>query len=194
MRTPAGVRLLLGVVAAGPALAGCSLLDLVIPGKQCKEPPPFYVTVDASDRVNEAHGRSLPTVVQIVQLKDPPPLEIVDPSAWEEPTRLFGDKALAVQELTTVPGRQVKQWVIRHKDANFVVAAVLFREAQGRDSFISVYRLRPASDSRCLDPLSLPLEPERRDEQVHFRLKGYQIELVRQLVAADTSSQGRSET
>ena len=185
---------MLGVAAAGPALAGCSLLDLVMPGKPCKDPPPFHVTIDASNRVNEAHGRSLPTVVQIFQLKEPPPFDVVDPATWEEPTRLFGEKPLAMQELTTVPGQQVKQWVIRHKEASFVVAAVLFREAQGRDSFISVYRLRPASDSRCLDPLSLPPEPERRDEQVHFRLSGYQIELVRQLVAADTSPQGRSKS
>ena len=55
--------------------------------KPCDTPPPFRVVLDASEQLNpDARGRSLPTIVHVVQLKDSARLELAGfRDLWQRP-------------------------------------------------------------------------------------------------------------
>jgi type VI secretion system protein VasD len=146
----------------------------------CETPPPFQVVVDASEQLNpDARGRSLPTVVQIVQLKDSVRLERAGfKDLWGKPEELLKEDLLQVAEVVVPPGRQVKRWVQRDPKARFVLAMGHFRQPLGY-SWRTVAVLPPVEEARCVErPAGDQGEPRPEDEVFRYRLQGYQIDLM----------------
>ncbi|MCP3144834.1 type VI secretion system lipoprotein TssJ [Pyxidicoccus sp. QH1ED-7-1] len=146
----------------------------------CETPPPFQVVVDASEQLNpDAKGRSLPTVVQIVQLKDSVRLERAGfKDLWGKPEELLKEDLLQVAEVVVPPGRQVTRWVQRDPKARFVLAMGHFRQPLGY-SWRTVAVLAPVEEKRCVErPAGDQGTPKPEDEVFRYRLQGYQIDLM----------------
>lgn len=174
----AGRCLRWGVVAAlvMGGSAGCAKR---VP-QACETPPPFQVVVDASEQLNpDSRGRSLPTVVQIVQLKDSVRLERAGfKDLWGKPEELLKEDLLQVAEVVVPPGRQVTRWVQRDPKARFVLAMGHFRQPLGY-SWRTVAVLPPVEESRCVErPAGDQGEPKPGDEVFRYRLQGYQIDIM----------------
>lgn len=170
-----GVVTALGLTAMGGS-AGCAKR---VP-QACETPPPFQVVVDAAEQLNpDARGRSLPTVVQIVQLKDSVRLERAGfKDLWGKPEELLKEDLLQVAEVVVPPGRQVKRWVQRDPKARFVLAMGHFRQPLGY-SWRAVTVLPPVEEQQCVErPAGDQGEPRPEDEVFRYRLQGYQIDLM----------------
>lgn len=146
----------------------------------CETPPPFQVVVDAAEQLNpDSKGRSLPTVVQIVQLKDSVKLERAGfRDLWGKPEVLLKDDLLQVAEVVVAPGTQEKRWIQRDPKARFVLAMGLFRQPLGY-SWRAVATLPVVQESRCVErPAGDQGPPQEDDEVFRYRLQGYQIDLM----------------
>lgn len=180
-----GVVATLALVLGGGA--GCAKR---VP-RACETPPPFQVVVDASEQLNpDARGRSLPTVVQIVQLKDSVRLERAGfKDLWGKPEELLKEDLLQVAEVVVPPGRQVKRWVQRDPKARFVLAMGHFRQPLGY-SWRTVTVLKPVEERQCVErPAGDQGEPRPEDEVFRYRLQGYQIDLMLRPVTQAPESQ-----
>ncbi|QSQ24829.1 type VI secretion system lipoprotein TssJ [Pyxidicoccus parkwayensis] len=167
------------VAALALVLGGSAGCAKRIP-QACETPPPFQVVVDASEQLNpDARGRSLPTVVQIVQLKDSVRLERAGfKDLWGKPEELLKEDLLQVAEVVVPPGRQVKRWVQRDPKARFVLAMGHFRQPLGY-SWRTVAALPVVPEARCVErPAGDQGEPKADDEVFRYRLQGYQIDLM----------------
>jgi type VI secretion system protein VasD len=170
----------------GPVMVACSLLSL--PGctankaATCDSPPPFVTRVEVAKSVNpDTSGRSLPTVVQFLQVKDSTRLEQVSfERIWNAPKDLLGEDLLQQEEFVVTPGREVKQWVRRDPKAQFVAAMGFFRQHPGY-GWITVARLPPVSKNQCEEPPAGDRgdTPSEEDTQLRFKLQGYQIDFLR---------------
>ncbi|GEL72105.1 hypothetical protein MVI01_38890 [Myxococcus virescens] len=167
------------VIALAAALSGSAGCVKRVP-QACETPPPFQVVVDASEQLNpDARGRSLPTVVQIVQLKDSVRLERAGfKDLWGKPEEFLKEDLLQVAELVIPPGRQVKRWVQRDPKARFVLAMGHFRQPLGY-SWRTVAALPVVEEARCVErPAGDQGDPKPGDEVFRYRLQGYQIDLM----------------
>ncbi len=184
-----GVVTALALVLGGSA--GCAKR---IP-QACETPPPFQVVVDASEQLNpDARGRSLPTVVQIVQLKDSVRLERAGfKDLWGKPEELLKEDLLQVAEVVVPPGRKVTRWVQRDPKARFVLAMGHFRQPLGY-SWRTVAVLPVVKESQCVErPAGDQGEPKPEDEVFRYRLQGYQIDLLfRPITQAPTRAPTRA--
>ncbi|WP_328707267.1 type VI secretion system lipoprotein TssJ [Citreicoccus inhibens] len=146
----------------------------------CETPPPFQVVVDPSEQLNpDQRGRSMPTVVQIVQLKDSVRLERAGfKDLWGRPEEFLRDDLLQVAELVVAPGKQMKRWVQRDPKAHFVLAMAQFRQPLGY-AWRTVAVLPPVEADQCVErPAGQQSEPKSGDEVFRYRLQGYQIDLM----------------
>jgi type VI secretion system protein VasD len=169
-----GVVAALALVLGGGA--GCAKR---VP-QACETPPPFQVVVDGAEQLNpDARGRSLPTVVQIVQLKDSVRLERAGfKDLWGKPEELLKEDLLQVAEVVVPPGRKVTRWVQRDPKARFVLAMGHFRQPLG-SSWRTVAVLPPVEEKQCVErPAGDQGEPKPEDEVFRYRLQGYQIDLM----------------
>jgi type VI secretion system protein VasD len=165
--------------------SACSLLALpacftkALTG--CDKPPPFHARLEATDRINpDASGRSLPTVVQLLQLKDSIRLERAGfQRIWTEPKVILGEDLLEFSEFTVAPGETLERWVPRAPEARYVVAIGLFRQPLGY-AWRSVAELPPVPAALCEEkPAGSRGPPDVRDVQLSFKLQGYQIDQLR---------------
>ncbi|MCY1021798.1 type VI secretion system lipoprotein TssJ [Pyxidicoccus sp. MSG2] len=167
------------VTALALVLGGSAGCAKRIP-QACETPPPFQVVVDAAEQLNpDARGRSLPTVVQIVQLKDSVRLERAGfKDLWGKPEELLKEDLLQVAEVVVPPGRKVTRWVQRDPKARFVLAMGHFRQPLGY-SWRTVAVLPVVKESQCVErPAGDQGEPKPEDEVFRYRLQGYQIDLL----------------
>lgn len=172
--------------ALGRATAVCALLAL--PGcatskaGPCDTPPPFFARLDAAEAINaDARGRSLPTVVQFLQLKDSVKLE--RPSfqqIWTEPKSVLGEDLLVSAEFTVTPGHELGHWLQRDPKAQFVAAVGLFRQHPGY-SWLAIAKLPPIPSSQCFEQPAgeRSAAPGTEDTQLRFKLQGYRIDFLR---------------
>ncbi|HYI03171.1 type VI secretion system lipoprotein TssJ [Hyalangium sp.] len=166
--------------------AVCALLTL--PGcatskaAACDAPPPFFARIEAADDINpDSNGRSLPTVVQFLQVKDSTKLERASfYKLSDEPKSLLGDDLLQTVEFVVAPGHEVKHWVQRDPKAQFVAAVGIFRQPLGY-SWLTVARLPAVSASQCEEQPAGDRgdSPRPEDTQLRFKLQGYQIDYLR---------------
>jgi|GEM_PF-2169941 len=160
------------------AWTGCAAKRL----EPCDKPPPFYLRLEASDRVNpDPRGRSMPTLVQILQLKDSLRVEQTNfRGMWDKPEALLKDDLLQVAEFTVAPGQSVERWITRDPKAQFVVAMGLFRQPLGY-SWRTLTVLPSVPKNLCTDEQAVGRhdKPRVTDEQLRFKLQGYQIDLLR---------------
>lgn len=169
-----------GVVTALALVLGGSAGCAKRMPQACETPPPFQVVVDAAEQLNpDARGRSLPTVVQIVQLKDSVRLERAGfKDLWGKPEELLKEDLLQVAEVVVPPGRQVTRWVQRDPKARFVLAMGHFRQPLGY-SWRTVAVLPPVEQNQCVErPAGDQGAPKPEDEVFRYRLQGYQIDLL----------------
>jgi type VI secretion system protein VasD len=147
----------------------------------CARPPPFYLRIEASDRVNpDRNGRSMPTVVQILQLKGSLRVEQTSfQKLWDKPKEHLAEELLQVLEFTIAPGQSVEHWIPRDPEASYVVAMGLFREPMGY-SWRAVTKLPSVPESQCGAPPPGDRDPPKSmDEQLRFNLHDRQLELLR---------------
>lgn len=147
----------------------------------CETPPPFQIVLDISEQVNpDPRGRSLPTVVQVIQLKDSAKLERAGfRDLWNRPKELLGEDLLQVAEFTVAPGQKVQRWLQRDPKARFVLAMGHFRQPLGY-SWRTVATLDPVPGAFCFERTAGDQgEPKPGDVQLRYRLQGYQIDILR---------------
>lgn len=141
----------------------------------------FHARLEAAERVNpDARGNPLPTVVQLLQLKDSLKLERAGfQKLWTEPKDILGEDLLDSAEFIVAPGQTVELWVQRAPKARYVVAIGLFRQPLGY-AWRAVEELRAVPEAQCSEkPLGSLGPPVHGDVQLNFKLQGYQIDLLR---------------
>lgn len=181
MRTRCAIRLPLLCLAL-LACSACSAKRFT-----CDKPPPFYLRLEASDRVNpDPRGRSMPTVVQILQLEDSLDAEQASfRGLWSKPEETLEKDLLQVAEFTVAPGQTVERWIPRNPKAKVVVAMGLFRQPLGY-SWRTMTVLTPVPENLCVEhPPGDRGPPRAIDEQLRFKLQGYQIDISRAAPQAD---------
>lgn len=122
---------MVGVATTALALvSGCAHSGA---GKPCAEPPPLRVAFEADARLNaDDLGRSLATVVKLLQVKSAQRLEGADFTAvWQSPKEVFAEDLLRVDEFTLDPGQNATHEVPRDPQAQYVVAVGVFRRPSG---------------------------------------------------------------
>ena len=78
------------------------------------------------------------------------------------------------------PGQSVERWITRDPKAQFVVAMGLFRQPLGY-SWRTLTVLPSVPKNLCTDEQAVGRsgKPRVTDEQLRFKLQGYQIDLLR---------------
>jgi type VI secretion system VasD/TssJ family lipoprotein len=175
------------------ALGGMALLGLVIlcglgcattppPPKPCDTPPPFHLTLESSWKLNPGQdGRSLHTIVQVLQLRDLSRLQAAEfsPALLQRPQDVLGDDLVGeVNELPLAPGDTTTHWYKRQADARYVAVIGMFLESQGGKRWWGAYKLEPAYVPKCSDQVGLDQAriPQQDDAQPRFYLENYWIE------------------
>jgi type VI secretion system protein VasD len=140
------------------------------PAEPCKEPPPISVLLEASDRLNpDDRGRSLSTIVQVLQLKDIRRLEAAEfQDMYQRPKEVLEDDLIATDEMTLEPGQKLTRQLSRDPKANYVVVLGVFRRPAGQ-VWRSIQRLPEVTPELCaaakkpgqLAPLQFYLEDYR---------------------------------
>ncbi len=172
-------QLLLPLLLVAVVGASCANKRVGLP--VCETPPPFQVVLDISEQVNpDPRGRSLPTVVQVLQLKDSVKLERAGfRDLWNRPQEFFGEDLLQTAEFTVAPGQKVQRWIQRDPKARFVLAMGHFRQPLGY-SWRTVTALEPVPQVFCFErPAGDQGDPRPGDVQLRYRLQGYQIDILR---------------
>ncbi|WP_434391119.1 type VI secretion system lipoprotein TssJ [Melittangium boletus] len=167
---------MLGLLLVG-ALADSGCVKRLGPAV-CETPPPFQVSLEISEQVNpDARGRSLPTVVQVLQLKDSAKLTRAGfRDLWGRPKEFLGEDLLQVTEFTVSPGQKLQQWIQRDPKAHFVLAMGHFRQPLGY-SWRTVKALAPVPEIFCVErPAGDQGKPRPGDLVLPYRLQGYQID------------------
>lgn len=162
------------------ATVGTSCAKRVAP-TPCETPPPMQVVLDVSDQVNpDPRGRSLPTVVQVIQLKDSAKLERAGfRDLWNRPKEYLGEDLLQVAEFTVAPGQKLQRWIQRDPKARFILTMGHFRQPLGY-SWRTVSALDPVPPPLCVErPAGDQGEPKPWDVRLRYRLQGYQIDMLR---------------
>lgn len=175
------MRLPLALLLLATSNTACPLMKNIAP-TPCETPPPIQIELDISEQINpDARGRSLPTVVQILQLKDSSKLERAGfRDLWGRPKEFLGDDLLQTNEYTVDHGKELKRWIRRDPKAHFILAMGHFRQPLGY-SWRTVMALDPVPEPFCYErTLPAPEDPPKPgDVQLHYRLQGYQIDLLR---------------
>ncbi|WP_414640770.1 type VI secretion system lipoprotein TssJ [Archangium sp.] len=159
------------------ACTACTAVKL----EPCDTPPPFHVRIETSERVNpDPRGRSMTTVVQILQLKDSTRLENATfQKLWNGPEKFLEDDLLHVTELTLAPDQHVERWIPRDPKTRFVVAMGHFRQPLG-SAWRTVVKLQPVPKPLCREePEGGEHGPRPMDAQFLIKLQGYQVDLLR---------------
>ena len=133
--------------------------------------------VNADKRLNpDASGRSLPTLVQILQLKGLARLDQADfASVFQHAQETLGPDFLRVDELTIDPGGTDSRWFDRDPKTTHVVAVGVFRQPSG-DQWRSPVALSPVPPEQCIPTaVARTGNPRRDDAQVQFDLEEFRI-------------------
>src|SRR5262249_20137202 len=140
----------------------------------CDNPPPFYISLQASDRLNpDDLGRSLTTQVQVLQLVGIGRLEKAGfEDLWHRAKEGLGEDLVQMSEKFVDPGDNVTFGERRDPKANFVAVVALFRKWSG-NSWRSVARLPIPPPEKCTpQPADVKPAPSAGDAQLKFVLDG----------------------
>lgn len=179
------------VVRAGPCRVPASLLFALAFLSGCAASPPrpspceaslpFHLTLEGASMLNpDAEGRSLHTVVRVLQLEELARLRSIRTPAelLLNPREALGDELLGPpQDLTLAPGERLSRWFTRDPKARFVVVVGMFYQSPADAQWWSAYEFQPVRAPRCpeggqVDQARIPGEGDARPG---FRLEGYRI-------------------
>jgi type VI secretion system VasD/TssJ family lipoprotein len=140
----------------------------------CKTPPPFYVTLEAADDLNQKFA----TRVLILQLTELEALAAADFNELRKnPAGVLGEALVGTpEEMVVNPGEAETRWVARDKDAQFVTAVAIF---QNPETWNASHKLEKVPALMCREvPLSQVVDrrPWPSEEQVRFYLRGSNIQ------------------
>lgn len=166
-------------------LAALAWLGLVGAGcATCKTPPPFHVTLEADDDLNQKFA----TRVLILQLTETEALEAADFNELRKnPAGVLGEALVGnPEEMVVNPGEAETRWVVRDVGAKFVAAVAVF---QNPEQWKATHKLEAVRPFQCREIAvsSLDRRPWPSEEQMRFYLKGSSIS--KELPASRQSSQ-----
>ncbi|MFN0062490.1 MAG: type VI secretion system lipoprotein TssJ [Myxococcaceae bacterium] len=148
------------------------------PAAPCATPPPFHVTVVTGARLNpDAMGRSLPTLVRVLQLKGTTRLEDADfAGVFSRAADVLGEDLVRTDEFTVDPDSSDSRWIERDPKAAHVVAVGVFRQPTGTQ-WRSAVALGPVEPSLC-NPQALNRigTPRWGDAVLSFKMQDFAIE------------------
>lgn len=162
----------LGTVLLSSLLAGACSHTPAAPAT-CEQPPPFVLHLDASTRLNaDDVGRSLPTNIQVFQLKGSRRLEAADfQDLWQRPKEVLEEDLLAMDEFTLEPGQQLTREVSRTSGASYLAVVGVFRRPAGQ-VWRAVERLPQVKPEDC-DPAK---KAGGRGSSMRFLVEDYRVE------------------
>ena len=172
LRAQGRVGFCLGAVLLSGLLAGACTHTPPAPAV-CEEPPPFLIRLDASERLNpDDQGRSLPTNIQVFQLKDARRFEAAEfQDLWQRPKDVLEEDLLAVDELTLEPGQKLAREVNRTPKAEYLAVVGVFRRPAGL-VWRAVERLPRVRPEDCR-PTS---KDASREAALRFLIEDYRVE------------------
>jgi len=182
MRTCGVIRL----QVIGLALLACSAC--AAKRFTCDKPPPFYLRLEATDSVNrDERGRSMPTVVQILQLESESLADHASfDSLWNKPKETLENQLLQVTEFIIEPGQTLERWIPRDPKTRFIMAMGLFRQPLNK-AWRTRTILPDVRENQCVEqPAGERGPPSALDEQLRFKLQGHQIDFVSTTPQANT--------
>lgn len=156
-------RVLLVACLAGP---GCAGARAPRPAAACSLP--VTIALQPSERSNpDEHGRALPTVVRLLQLRGATRLAQADFDAlWERPEATLDDELVHAQALTVFPGQPTRVPLALDPHTRFLAGVAIFRQPVGTQWRALV--ALPAVTQRCA---AKPV-----GAAVDFALDGHRIE------------------
>ncbi len=144
----------------------------------CDNPPPFYVALQASDRLNpNDEGRSLTTEVQLLQLKGVSKFEnAAFDDLWLRVKEVLGDELVQADERFIDPGTSLNFGLRRDSKANYVAVVARFRKPAAND-WRTLARLPLPPENKCTpQPAEVLQAPAKDDTRLKFFLEQYRIE------------------
>lgn len=172
--------------AAGRAFAALSLFAF-----SCSSPPPaaapepcdkqvVSAAIIALAHLNPAEsGESRPVQLRLYQLKNDVAFRNASfERIWKEDEAILGSDLVAREEFPVYPDSQKSVDFERNPEAEYVVAAGLFREPKGKQWFVS-FELPPppgqeacgakCADGKCAEPVDL-------NPKIYVKLEGTRVE------------------
>ncbi|RKH99597.1 type VI secretion system lipoprotein TssJ [Corallococcus sp. AB038B] len=139
----------------------------------CEQPPALLIRLDASERLNpDEQGRSLPTNIQVIQLKDARRFDAAEfQDLWQRPKDVLEEDLLASDELTLEPGQGMTREVSRSAKAEYIAVMGVFRRPAGQ-AWRAVARIPRVMPEDC-DPAS---KTASRGAPLRFLIEDYRIE------------------
>jgi type VI secretion system VasD/TssJ family lipoprotein len=147
------------------------------PKPPCDNPPPLYLILKGSDRLNpDEKGRPLVTQVLILQVKGTAKLEGADFSELTtKPKEVLGDELLSINETTVEPSGTTTVGYRRDPKATAVVVVANFRQPSGF-SWRAAAKLPAVDVDKCPDQPVAPKDaPGPMDTVLTFSLEDVRV-------------------
>jgi type VI secretion system VasD/TssJ family lipoprotein len=147
------------------------------PRPPCENPPPVYVVLKGSDRLNpDEKGRPLVTQVLILQVKGTAKLEGAEfGELTTKPKEIPGDELLSMNETTVEPSGTTTVGYRRDPKATAVVVVANFRQPSGF-SWRATAKLPPVDVEKCPDQPVAPKDaPTATDTVLTFSLEDVRV-------------------
>ena len=162
-----------------PLLAGALLVVgcAHAPRPPCDNPPPIYLVLKGSDRLNpDEKGRPLVTQVLVLQVKGTAKLEGADFTDLSSKAKeVLGDELISLNETSVEPGGTTTVGYRRDPRATAVVVVANFRQPSG-NSWRAVAKLPPVDVEKCPDQPVPPRDaPGPTDTVLSFSLEDTRV-------------------
>lgn len=161
------------LLAGALVVAGCAHA----PRPPCDNPPPIYVVLKGSDRLNpDEKGRPLVTQVLVFQVKGTAKLEGADFTDLSTKTKeVLGEELISSNEAAVEPGGTTTLGYRRDPRATAVVVVANFRQPSGT-SWRAVGKLPPVDVEKCPDQPVPPRDaPGPTDTVLTFSLEDVRV-------------------
>ena len=139
-------------------LAGCGASDAT---PDCEAGGSIHLRVAAGPDLNLAEdGRSLPTRLQLYQLRD---LRRADEATfedlWRQPEAALGSSLVAADRATLTPGSVLRESFLRANDVHHVLVMAVFRQPVGRYWRVILDLPPPSSHGSCRTDAASRFDP-----------------------------------
>jgi type VI secretion system protein VasD len=155
------------------AITGCAHS----PPPPCNNPPPVYLVLKGSDRLNpDEKGRPLVTQVLVLEVRGTARLEGADFSELSnKPKEVLGDELVSVNETSVEPSGTTTVGYQRDPKATAIVVVANFRQPSGL-SWRAAAKLPAVDVEKCPDQPVLPKDaPGPTDTILSFSLEDVRV-------------------
>ena len=145
----------------------------------CDPPPPFYVTVQASERLNpDSAGRPLPTLVRVLQLQSAARLLEADfTSIFQRAEDTLKEDLLRADDFNVDPAGTESRGFERSPKAPAVAVVAVSRQPSG-EQWRAIEVLPPPTAESCTAGQGRSGLPRPTDTSFSFRIEDYRIDPV----------------